>query len=120
MGYYKLTNQRKRELRYCWWKGLPLCNIYERDLFLSEPNSLMVFERGMNMRFSEMIGNTGEPIRERLMRSTDAHTFWVQELSRERKAMKEKTYEGGRVWSKREKDLRQIWKKRCYKLVVGE
>ncbi len=65
----------------------------------------MVFERGMNMRFSEMIGNTGEPIRERLMRSTDAHTFWVQELSRERKAMKEETYEGGRVWSKREKDL---------------
>jgi hypothetical protein len=50
VGYCKPTNQRKGELRYCWWKGLPLCGSYERDLFLSEPNSFIVFEREMNVR----------------------------------------------------------------------
>ena len=29
VGYYKPTNQRKDELRYCWWKGLPLSGVYE-------------------------------------------------------------------------------------------
>ena len=46
------TNQIKY---YCWWKGLPIAGNYERSLFLSEPNSFVMFEREMSMRFDEMI-----------------------------------------------------------------
>ena len=103
MDYYKPTNQIEY---YCWWKGLPLANDNERILFLSEPNSFIMFEREMNVRFTnEVIGNVGEPIRERLSRIDNSLIFWVRELSREQKAMREKIYEMGVVWSEEEKDL---------------
>ena len=60
--YYRPTNQREG----CWWKALPLSNVYKRDLFLSGPNSLMVFEREMDVRFGKMIDEIEKPIRERL------------------------------------------------------
>ncbi len=104
-GYYKPTNQRKGGLRYCWWKGLPLCSTYERDLFLSEPNSLIVFDRAMCMRFSEMIINTEESVTEILDQNVVALEIWIQEVCREWKAMKEKINEIGVVWSETEKDL---------------
>ncbi len=50
-GYYRPTNQIKY---YCWWKGLPIAGDYERGLFLSEPNSFVMFEREMSMRFDEI------------------------------------------------------------------
>ena len=103
MDYYKPTNQIEY---YCWWKGLPLSDDYERNLFLSEPNSLIAFEREMDFRFREMmIGNAGEPIRERFMQSGDTFDFWIRELSREQKAMREKIREIGVVWSEEDKDL---------------
>ncbi len=65
-GYYKPTNQIEY---YCWWKGLPLANDNERNLFLSKPNSFIVFEREMDVRFREMILNAGGSVRERFMQS---------------------------------------------------
>ncbi len=62
-GYYRPTNQIKY---YCWWRGLPIAGDYERSLFLSEPNSFVMFEREMSMRFDEMTGNAGESVREKL------------------------------------------------------
>ncbi len=105
VGYYKPTNRRRGELGYCWWKGLPLSGVYERDLFLSEPNSLMVFEREMCMRLSKMIENTEEPIIEMLEQNEDGYEIWSQEVCREWQTMREKIYEIGVVWSETEKDL---------------
>ncbi len=86
-SYYKPTNQCKGELECCWWKGLPLSNVHERDLFLSGPNSLMVFER-------EMIDEIEKPIRERLRQGEcqDVETWntWT---------MNKKIKKVGRAWS---------------------
>ena len=101
-GYYRPTNQIKY---YRWWKGLPIAGDYERGLFLSEPDSFMVFEREMSVRFGKMIGNAGESVREKLRQSEDAFDFWIQEWGREEKAMKEKINEIRVVWSEEEKDL---------------
>ncbi len=101
-GHYKPTNQIEY---YCWWKGLPLTNDNERNLFLSKPNSFIVFEREMDVRFREMILNAGGSVREIFMQSDDAFNFWIQEWGREEKAMKEKINEIGVVWSEEEKDL---------------
>ncbi len=87
------------------WKGLPLCSTYERDLFLSEPNSLIVFDRAMCMHFSEMIINTEESVTEILDQNVVALEIWIQEVCREWKAMKEKINEIGVVWTETEKDL---------------
>ncbi len=62
-GYYKPTNQIKY---YCWWNGLPIAGNYERGLFSSKPDSFMVFEREMSVRFDKMIGNAGESVRGKL------------------------------------------------------
>ena len=102
MNYYKPANQIEC---HCWRKGLPLSNKYERDLFLSESNSLMMFEREMDVRFREMVLDIGELVRERFLQSDNVFRFWLQEWGREEKAMKEKINEIEVVWSEEEKDL---------------
>ena len=77
-----------------------------RSLFLSEPNSFIMFEREMVVRFDDgIIGNAGEPIRERFRLNADAFDFWIRELGREQRAMREKICRIGVVWSEEEKDL---------------
>ncbi len=91
MDYYKPTNQTEY---YCWWKGLRISDDYMRILFLSEPNSFVMFEREMNVRFREMILNAGGSVRERFMQSDDAFNFWIQEWGRggERKYVRLEEY----------------------------
>ncbi len=98
-GYYKPTNQIEY---YCWWKGLPLNYSKDIKLFLSKPNSFLVFEREMDVRIKNLIKDTEELFRERIVRVEGVSNFWIQEWHREWKAMLKKINEIGVVWSESE------------------
>ncbi len=87
MNYYKPTNQIKY---YCWWKGLPITNNYEKRLFLSKPNSFIMFEREIGARFREMIFDVRRSLRERFSQSDNVFRFWLQEWGQEESTMREK------------------------------
>ena len=100
-GYYKPTNQIEY---YCWWKGLPLDYSKDIKLFLSKPNSFLVFEREMDVRIKNLIRDTEELFREIILRVEGASSLWIQEWRRKWGVMLKKINETGVVWSKEEKD----------------
>ncbi len=125
-GYYKPN----AEPEYCWWKGSPLSDVYERDVFLGGPNSILVFHRDMGLRFRKMIVDIETPIRERLIRGE------CQEMEGGNMRWKEKThcvwenmvnliYKKERVWDEREIEqflsfAKKTLEKFCRLLVLGD
>ncbi len=64
-GYYKPDTEPEY---CCWWKVLPLSNLYEIDLFLGGPDSVLMFHRKMGLRYRKMIIDIETPIRESIRR----------------------------------------------------
>ena len=126
-GYHKPD----AESEYCcWWKGLPLSGIYERDFFSGGPNSVLVFGREMNIRYGEMINNIEIPIREMLRRGEceeveGGNARWKEETLCVCQNMNELIERVGRVWDKREiEQFFSFAKKRlekvCRLLILGD
>ena len=126
-GYYKPDAEPEY---FCWWKGLPLSNVYERDVFLGGPNSVLVFYRKMGLRFRKMIVDIEAPIRENIRRGRCVEVEGGNERWKERvrcvwENVGELIEKLDRVWNEREIEQflsfsKEVLEKDCRLLVLGD
>ena len=125
-GYYKPN----AESEYCWWRGLPLSDAYERDVFLGGPNSVLVFHREMGLRFRKTIVDIESPIRESLRRGEyeeveGGNVRWKYGIRDTWSSISDRIERDDRVWNETEKSLffcrlRADLEKICRLLILGE
>ena len=126
-GYYKPDAEPEY---FCWWKGLPLSNVYERDVFLGGPDSVLVFHRKMGLRLRKMIVDIEAPIREDIRRGRCAEVVGGNERWKERarcvwENLGELIEKLDRVWDEREIEQflsfsKEVLEKDCRLLVLGD
>ena len=103
-GYYKPDAEPEY---FCWWKGLPLSNTYEIDLFLGGPDSVLMFHRKMGLRYRKMIVDIEAPVREdirrgRCLEMVGGNWSWKKRVSFVWENLSKLIEKYDRVWDEKE------------------